>query len=207
MDEPVDVPLALGYAAKSMKPKRKIPRKSSRGKPGGGPRKPGAGQPAARAETTVRVRRVVGDGPPAWEFVHPRCAVARADDIDEVRQMVEHGEVEIATDELRWLLNGCSDFIDAHRLLGELALGAEDFPLARGHFGYAYRIGQVALKQAGSPAPLPYARSANQAFFEAGKGLAFCLKQLNKRDMAADVVALLLRCDPSDPLGVKNLLA
>jgi hypothetical protein len=31
--------------------------------------------------------------------------------------------------------------------------------------------------------------------------------QLGKPEMAAEVVELLLSCDSSDPLGVKNLLA
>ena len=54
--------------------------------------------------------------------------------------MMEAGEVDIAIDELRWLLSGCSDFIEAHRLLGELALAENDLPLARAHFGYAYSL-------------------------------------------------------------------
>src|SRR5262245_42144351 len=117
--------------------RKKSRRKFTAARRDGAPRGPGT-----RTETTVGASRVTTDGGPAWELVHPRCALARADDMDDVRQMVEHGETEIAVDELRWLLNGCSDFIDAHRLLGELALGAEDFPLARGHFGYAFRLGQ-----------------------------------------------------------------
>ncbi len=210
---PVDAPFGFDYAAQHPSPFGRgqgegqlesafmfMPQRKPTKKKSAGPRKP-----TRSAETAVRVRRVPGSAAPAWEFVHPRCATARADDVDEVRQMIEHGETEIATDELRWLLNGCSDFIDAHRLLGELALATEDYALARGHFGYAYRIGQLALKQARSPTPVPYSRPANQSFFEAGKGLAYCLKQLDKREMAADVIAFILHCDPSDPLGVKGL--
>jgi hypothetical protein len=37
--------------------------------------------------------------------------------------------------------------------------------------------------------------------------LAYCLKQLGKREMAAEVVEALLACDASDPLGVGQLLA
>lgn len=57
-----------------------------------------------------------------------------------------------------------------------------------------------------NPAPLPHWIPANQSFLESAKGLAWCLKQLDKREMAAEVVAVVLRCDPSDPLGVKKLL-
>ncbi len=105
-----------------------------------------------------------------------------------------------------WLLNGCSDCIEAHRLLGELALQEDDFNLARGHFGYVHRLGMKALEQAGTTGPLPYRIAANQAFHEAGKGLAYCLSQLGKRQMAAEVVEQLVRCDPSDPLRVAALL-
>lgn len=121
--------------------------------------------------------------------------------------MIEAGETEIAQDELRWLLGGCSDFIDAHRILGELALSEEDLPLARGHFGYAYSIGAKALERAGTGGPLPYRLPANQAFHEAGKGLVYCLLHLGKRAMAEQVVEALLRCDPGDPLAVRKLLA
>ena len=146
-------------------------------------------------------------GEDAWELVHPRCARDREDDLEEVRKMIDAGEVEIATDECRWLLSGCSDCVEAHRILGEIALGENDLPLARGHFGYAFQLGTKALNQAGSKGPLPYRIPANQGFLEAGKGLAWCLKQLDKREMAAEVVEQMLKCDPSDPLGVKSLLA
>ena len=128
------------------------------------------------------------------------------DDLEEVRKMIEADEIDIAIDELRWLLNGCSDFIDAHKTLGELALQENDLPLARGHFGYAYQIGKKAIDAAGCHGLLPYRLETNTAFHEAGKGLAYCLKQLDKREMLHDVVDTLLRCDPSDPLGVRGIV-
>ena len=36
--------------------------------------------------------------------------------------MIDADELEIAQEELRWLLSGCNEFIQAHRLLGDLAL-------------------------------------------------------------------------------------
>jgi hypothetical protein len=157
-----------------------------------------------RSATLLRVRKVAGED--AWEFVPPRCAVDRAEDLEEVRKMIEADELDIAIDELRWLLNGCSDFVDAHKTLGELALLEPDIPLARGHFGYGYQLGTKAMQVAGCRGLLPYRIPANQAFHEAGKGLAFCLKQQGKQAMLADVVQTLLRCDPSDPLGVRGFL-
>ncbi len=61
--------------------------------------------------------------------------------------------------------------------------------------------------RAGNPTPLPYRLAANQAFFESGKALAWCLVRLKKPDMAGEVVEQVLRCDPSDPLRVHDLLS
>lgn len=140
-----------------------------------------------------------------WEFAHPRCVQDRGDDLREVYAMLEAGEADIAQDELRWLLEGCPDFIEAHRVLGEIALVAGDLKLARAHFGYAWHIGLKALPEKGLAGQLPYARPGNAAFHEAGKGLAHCLKVLGRRDLAQVVVRTLLTCDPTDPLGVSTL--
>ncbi|MEX2115047.1 MAG: hypothetical protein WD845_17770 [Pirellulales bacterium] len=143
----------------------------------------------------------------AWELVPPRCARERAEDLEEVRAMVEAGELDVARDECRWLLEGCSDCLQAHRILGEIALEDQDVALARGHFGYAYRLGAAALERAGTTGPLPYRLAANQSFFESAKGLVWCLLQLGKPEMAAEVVSVMMACDPSDPLNIRELLA
>jgi hypothetical protein len=166
------------------------------------PNKPVPQSPPRHA-TQLTVRRRP-DG--SWELQHPRCAAEREDDLHEVEAMIAAGEHEIARDELRWLLEGCSDNIAAHELLGELALQEDDIPLARGHFGYAYQIGMKAFRQAGMPAPLMIESPANQAFYSAGKGLVHCLIKLDKRDLAADVVEFLLHCDPRDPLNLRGML-
>ena len=118
--------------------------------------------------------------------------------------MLAAGEYEVARDELRWLLDGCPDFIAAHRALGELALEENDLPLARGHFGYGYEIGRRAFPPDGPPGPLPYDLPANQAFLEAAKGLAWCLRQLGEAKLARQVVETMMTCDSSDPLGVRD---
>ncbi len=120
--------------------------------------------------------------------------------------MLEAGETEIAVDELRWLLAECSEFLEAHKLLGEIALLADDAALARGHFGTAFQLGLAALRRAGRPHPLPYRLPSNQAFFEAGKGLARALVDLGKLDLASEPLETLLACDPSDPLGLAEFL-
>jgi hypothetical protein len=155
-----------------------------------------------RRKSSVSVRQVPGGD--AWELVHPRCARARAEDIEEVEAMLAAGEDEVARDELRWLLDGCPDFITAHRMLGELALEENDVPLARGHFGYAYQIGLRALPRGGLPGLLPYDRLANQAFLESAKGLAWCLRRLGEDPLAQEVTSQLLAFDPTDPLGVRR---
>ncbi len=156
------------------------------------------------ASSMVRVRQVPGTN--IWELVHPPCARERAEDVEEVEAMIAAGELEIANDELRWLLGGCSEFVKGHRLLGEVALAEGDMPLARGHFGYAYEISIAALKQHRCPGPLPYSRPANQSFFEAGKGLAFCLGELGHARRANEVLEQLVRLDPAEPLGLRDML-
>jgi hypothetical protein len=146
----------------------------------------GSSSGSRRSAKTVGVRQVSGQN--TWELTHPRCARDRAEDLEEVQAMIEGGESEIAIDELRWLLNGCADFIEAHCLSGTLALSEDsDVPLARGHFGHAYHLGLRALQAAKNPVPVPYQRKANQPFFEAGKGLAWCLNELDKPDLAREV--------------------
>jgi hypothetical protein len=156
-----------------------------------------------RTAGSVRARCVDGG---AWELVHPRCAKARAEDLEEVEQMIEAGENEIARDELLWLLQDCHDFIAGHLKLGELALIENDLKLARGHFGYGYQIALKAIDASGRGNKFPYSQAANRGFHEAGKGLVHCLMQLGKRGTARDVVTRLLELDPSDPLRVRDTL-
>jgi hypothetical protein len=146
----------------------------------------------------------------AWTLIHPREIRDCAEDLDEVRAMIDAGETDVAIDELRWLLGVCHDFIEAHYLLGKLAVEAlEDLPLARGHFGVGFHLGEKALARAGYPAPLPALHPANRPFFDAGRGLAWCLNELGKddpakREQAVEVVERLLACDASDPLGLRS---
>ena len=170
----------------------------------GGRRPPSSGGAARSSSSEIRARKTSAEN--VWELVHPRCARDRADDLDEVQKMIEGGETEIARDELLWLLNGCSDCLLAHKMLGELALADSDCGWRAVTSATPTRLASKALDRAGAKGGLPYRLPANQAFFEAGKGLAFCLRELGKSDLAADVVARLLACDPSDPSGVRNLL-
>jgi len=136
----------------------------------------------------------------SWVFAHPRCVRDRAEDLEEVCEMIGAGETDIALDELRWLLSGCSEFIAAHVLLGELARKSNDVPLARGHYGAGYQLGLQTLRRAKMPKPLLYSQPANQAFFEAGRGLIDSLEKLGKQQMADEVRQTLLELDRSDPL-------
>lgn len=140
-------------------------------------------------------------------LVHPPCARERTEDLDEVRNMLAAEEFDAARDELRWLLDGCSELLEAHFLLGKLAVEVEgDVPLGRGHFGIGYQLGARALQRHGQPAPLPALHPGNKAFFDCGRGLAWCLHELGKSEMAQEVVETLLACDPTDPLGLRAWL-
>lgn len=127
----------------------------------------------------------------------------RSEDIEEINTMLDAGESEIAQEELRWLLGGCNDFIEAHRMLGELALADGDAQLARGHFGIAFHLGANAANHVDGP--LPYRHEANRSFLESGKGLIWSLKQLDKTEMMSDVIKKMLRYDPDDPLGIGGM--
>jgi hypothetical protein len=167
-------------------------------------RKPNRRQPP-RSQSGLTVRRSA-DGR-SWIFVHPRCVRDRAEDLDDVQAMIEAGELEIAIDELRWLLSGCPEFIAAHVLLGELAVALQnDLSLARGHFGAGYQLGLQTLRRASMPKPLLYSQPANRPFFEAGRGLVWTLEKLGKQEMSGEILETLLVLDSSDPLRLKSLV-
>ena len=159
---------------------------------------------AKRSIEGLALRRVPDEN--VFELVHPPCMTERTEDLEEVYAMLDAGEVNLALIELRWLLEECKELLEAHKLLGEIAFADGDLTLARSHFGRAYELGLKAFPKGGPPGPLPYARSPNRAFFEAGRGLARCLAGLGESKLAAEVVGQLLALDPGDPLAVKHLL-
>jgi hypothetical protein len=121
--------------------------------------------------------------------------------------MVEAGEFDVAADELRWLVSGCAEFIAAHVLLGELAVAMQnDLSLARGHFGAGYQLGLQTWRRANRPKPLLHSQPANRPFFDAGRGLAWTLEKLGRRDMAEEVVESMLELDSSDPLKLRAMI-
>jgi hypothetical protein len=167
-------------------------------------RKPSRKQSTGGGDTLGVRRSSDGRG---WAFVHPRGARERAEDLEEVREMIESGELDVAVDELRWLVGGCSEFVEAHALLGELALAQGDAVLARGHFGFAVQLGLKALQRSNvGGGPLPYSQPANRAFYEAGRGLVRALVKLGMIDKATTLVMDLVRLDPGDPLRLRGLI-
>lgn len=177
-----------------------------------------AATPPGKAERTLRVERrsttVAGEGEmvmlpslatPSWEFVHPRCARRRREDMEEVEAMIEAGETEIAREELVWLLSECPDFLEAHLHLGLLALEEDDPKLARGHFGRAVELGVRALESAGNPRPLPATLPGNRPFFESAKGLVHALLESGRKGMAVETARKIAAFDPADPLGLIRL--
>src|SRR5258708_2988619 len=130
-------------------------------------------------------------------FQPPVCAFDRQEDIDEVQKMIAGGELEIARDELLYLVSDCRGFLEAHNLLGELALEEEDISLARGHFGFAYEIGLDSLPK-GFRGTLPAKKDYNQPFFLAGRGLARCLIARGQKAEGREVLKQLSRFDPRE---------
>ncbi len=163
------------------------------------------GSNSRRSQGGLRIRRLAkGDG---WEFVHPRGAIERADDLEEVRAMIEAGEIEIALDELRYLLSGCSDFIEAHALLGEIAAqGEADLELARGHFGYGFQLGERAIDINQCPGPLPGSERANAPWYDAAFGLVWCFEKQGKGTTADRIAAVACGMDSTDPAGIRAML-
>lgn len=163
-------------------------------------------RPRPSSRDALRVEKRDTPAGPAWEFVHPRCARRRRDDIAEVEAMVAAGEAEIARDELVWLLSECPDFLEAHVHLGLIALEADDPRLARGHFGRAWELGVRALDAAGAPGHVPYDLPGNTPFHEAAKGLVHCLVATGRLPLARNVCARIGPLDPTDPLGIQRLV-
>lgn len=162
-----------------------------------------AGQSPQSAGRGLRLVRAKSGG--GWVLVHPAEAREVAEDLDEVRSMIAAGEAEVAIDELRWLLEVCHELVEGHFLLGKLAVEElRDVPLGRAHFGAGFQMCEQAIKRAGNPAPVLALHPANRPFFDAGRGLAWCLNELGKREMALEVVQRLLACDPADPLGLRS---
>ena len=183
--------------------------KQKRANPGHSPRKGSSrrntkrGAARGKSGSQIGVQRIRGGA--GWMLVHPRAVRDRSEDLEEVEAMIAAGEFDIAIDELRWLLGSCSEIISAHFLLGKLAVEADqDLPLARAHFGFGYQLGLQALRREKMPRPLLVLHPANQPFYDAGRGLAWCLHALDKFPMALEVIRQLLACDPSDPLRLQG---
>ena len=163
-------------------------------------------RPSPQRRDVLRIERRETPAGVAWEFVQPRCARRRLEDIEEVEAMVAAGEEEIARDELVWLLSECPDFLEAHVHLGLIALEADDPKLARGHFGRAWELCLRALDAAGGPRPVPYELAGNRPFHEAAKGLVHCLLATGRLPLAKTVCARIGPLDPTDPLGIQRLV-
>jgi hypothetical protein len=151
------------------------PRDGTGRKPGGG----GVGGPRRRG--ALGLRQVGGND---FELVHPRCVVERELDFEEGVELRKAGDSESARDALRYALEGCANNLWVHVALGLIAL--EDFRdpgLARGHFGYAFELGERALPR-GFEGRLPRHLPGNRPLYDAVAGLAACYEALGKPDEA-----------------------
>jgi hypothetical protein len=150
--------------------------------------------PTAGAGGAPRTKpRPTGQGAPAslpigllklsegeFELIHPTKVEETREDYDEGIELWKEGDPESARDALRYALSACHANLWAHVALGRIALADfRDPSLARGHFGYAFELGQRALPRDFS-GRLPADRPANQPFYEALDGLVECLKALGQ---------------------------
>jgi hypothetical protein len=53
---------------------------------------------------------------------------------------------------------------------------------------------------------VPYELAGNRPFFEAAKGLVHCLVETRRQPLARDVCRRIAPLDPSDPLGIQQLV-
>jgi hypothetical protein len=163
---------------------------------GGGPRtKPrppsGAGAPASLPIGLLRLAE--GE----FELIHPKKVDETREDYEEGMELWKEGDPESARDALRYALSACHANLWAHVALGRIALADfRDPTLARGHFGYAFELGQRALPRDFSGRLAPE-RPANQPFYEALDGLAECLKALGKQGDCESLRALRARLSGS----------
>ena len=150
----------------------------SRGGSRGGP-KPGGTQRSPSSLGLYRLER--GD----FELVHPRKVEETREDYEEGMALWKEGDPESARDALRYALSACHANLWIHVALGQIALAEfRDPTLARGHFGYAFELGERAIPRdfTGRLAP---ERPANRPFYEAIDGLVECLEALGQpRDCA-----------------------
>ncbi|WP_347244376.1 hypothetical protein [Thermogutta sp.] len=140
-----------------------------------------------------------------FELVYPPRVRQFKEDIEEVYDIIAHEEWDLAVDELLWLLQQCRDLLEAHQLLGRIALYRNKLELARGHLGYAFELGLKALGK-DFKGRLPLNRPTNQPFLQAARDLVECLVRLGERGLAHSVAEQLLTWTPEDPLGVRRIL-
>ncbi len=150
--------------------------------------------PKRRAPDGLTLRRIGGND---FAFFPPNLAVERQEDLEEVHAMIAAGELEIARDELLYLVADCRDFLAAHNLLGDLAIEEEDVKLARGHFGFAYETALEAIPP-GFKGRIPAGREYSGEFFAAGCGLARCLVAQGQVAAGRELLAELARFDPKN---------
>jgi hypothetical protein len=113
--------------------------------------------------------------------VHPRKVEEVREDYEEGLELWKEGDPESARDALRYALSACHENLWVHVALGRIALKEfRDPALARGHFGYAFELGERSLPPNFS-GRLPRERAANRPFVEAVDGLIESLESLGGR--------------------------
>ncbi len=141
-------------------------------------------------------------GPPA---VYRLEALATPDALDEAAQLAEFGDLTSARVQLLAALDEDLRRLDAHRLLGDLALDAGRAEDALAHYAVGASIGDLCVAEP-LDGVLPWEEPANRPYLACLRGCARALHRLGRERDGQAPLRRLLALDPDDGQGVVSLL-
>ncbi|PIE18658.1 MAG: hypothetical protein CSA66_04315 [Proteobacteria bacterium] len=141
-------------------------------------------------------------GPPRRVRLAP---LAPADALEEAARLAEFGDPEGAIALAHAALDEDLRRLDAHAILGDIALGADRVADALAHYAVGAAIGDLSVPAEGA-GELPWSEADNHAYLACLYGCARALRRLGRERDAAAPLARLLALDPDDGLGASGLM-